>query len=115
MPSIRRADTVPANGTVENVLAGSAFEFAAQTWQVEIATTQVAGAGNVQATILFGPEVKLEDGPVATEIGVGQGPRLPDNLIVGDLAAAGDRLVVRLREIAGTATLVTTQLRAEPV
>ena len=92
---------VGAGGIVANALAGSAFEFIGRPSRVQIAiTTVVAALGDITATIQFGPEVQLEEGIVPVEPGVGFGTMMPDHIIVDDVAAAGDRLVVRLTSAA---------------
>ena len=117
MPTIRRAITVPAGGVNDNALAGSPFEFVGQAAQVEIAAvreTAPAGVGTIEVT--FGPQVQLEPGPLATEQAAGLGPLLPDNILVSDIAAPGDRLRVGLRETGGAADMdVVLLVRVEPV
>ena len=115
MPSFRTTVTVPANGQINNVMEGSAFRFARGVQNVEVAATQAAGAGTVVADVQFGPQLQLESGSISDEIGAGQGPRIPDNTIVGDVAAPGDEIIIRLRETAGLATGVTVFIRTEPL
>lgn len=115
MPSFRTTVNLGANATNANVMAGSAFEFTPSLQNVEVAITQEAGAGTVVADVQFGPEIQIESASIATEAAVGRGPELPENIIVADAAAPGDRLTVRLRETAGVATDVTVFVRTEPV
>lgn len=113
MPSIRITQQVPANGTIANLLQGSPFEFAPNTQEVEIAATEEAGAGpnKLVVDVQFGSEIQMEGANIATEASAGAGPRLPDNVLVSDFAAPGDRLTVRARETSGVATNITLFVR----
>ena len=121
MPSIRVSSAgpqgqVPAGGSLVNVLTGSAFEFAPDAEEIEVYATQVSGGGILVADVQFGSSVQMEQGPLADEIGAGQGPRIPDNLLVSDVAVPGDRLKVSLRETAGLAAGDwTVMVRTRPV
>ncbi len=98
MPSFMIAPNVAA-GVTNNILAGSAFEFAPRDEKVAIAITVPALSvlGNLVATVMFGADVQVEDAVIPLEIGAaGSGPQIPQNIIVDDVAAAGDRLVIRI-------------------
>ena len=100
MPSIRVPFSLAGGATNPNVLQGSAFEFASGVQRTQVAITQEligAGVGTAVATVQFGPTVALEDAAVASESTVGAGPRIPDNVVVDDIAAPGDRLRVAIR------------------
>jgi len=115
MPNFSLLVNVPAGGTLANAFAGSAFEFIGRPSRVAIAQTVIAaGASAVTSTIQFGPEVQLEEGQVNSERGVAFGPQMPDDLVVDDVAAAGDRLVNRLTST-GAAFDVRIKVRIIPV
>jgi hypothetical protein len=104
MPNFSVLVDVPAGGVIANAFAGSAFEFLGRASRVRIAATVIAaGISSITATIQFGPEVQLEEGAINVEPGVGFGPRLPDNILVDDVGAPGDRLVMRLTNSDGAA------------
>jgi len=116
MATIRKQVSVPANGTIENLLSGSPFEFAGRPSAVSVSATQITVVGGQTiADITFGAEVIGQDLFLSDEVGANQGPKLPDNLLARDVAAGGDRLVVKLRETGGVATLVTALITVEPV
>lgn len=98
MPNFSVAPDIVAGTTNANIFAGSAFEFIGRASRVAIAMVAEAGAvaGDMLATIQFGPEVQLEEGNVSVELGAGQGAKLPEDILVDDVAAAGDRLVGRV-------------------
>lgn len=92
MPVIMREVSVAAGAVNENILAGSAFEFARQNSLVSMGISQSATGGF--ATINAGADVVAEEfaPPIATVY-----PIIPDDMYFSDVAAAGDRLVVRYR------------------
>lgn len=104
MPNFLINQLVPAGGLVANALAGSAFEFLARDSKVAMALAfdrdalvpATSTVGDILATIQFGAEVQLEAGEVPIEEFIGGGAKIPDNVQVDDVGAAGDRLVVRL-------------------
>ena len=101
MPVIMREVSVAAGDVNENILAGSAFEFARQNSLVSIGVHQSATGGF--ATINSGADVVAEEfsPPIATVY-----PVIPDNMYFSDVAAAGDRLVIRYRNPTGGALVV---------
>jgi len=101
MPVIMREVSVAAGAVNENILSGSAFEFARQNSLVSIGIHQAATGGF--ATINSGSDVIAEEfaPPIATVY-----PIIPDNMYFSDVAAAGDRLVVRYRNPTGAALVV---------
>jgi len=103
MPVIMRETVVAAGAVNENLLSGSAFEFARTNSIVSMGIHQSATGGF--ATINSGADVIAEEfsPPVATVY-----PIIPDNMYFSDVAAAGDRLVVRFRNPTGGAITVRT-------
>lgn len=101
MPVIMREVSVAAGAVNENILAGSAFEFARSNSLVSIGVHQSATGGF--ATINSGADVVAEEfsPPIATVY-----PVIPDNMYFSDVAAAGDRLVIRYRNPTGGALVV---------
>ena len=115
MPSIKVRRTVAANTRIENVLAGSPFEFLSGSAKVAVAATQATGLGDVEADITFGPEVQVQRAPLNVETAAGTGPKVPDDIIIEEFGAAGDRLQVSLAEVAGTNTDAIVLLSITPI
>jgi len=92
MPVIQRETSVAAGATNDNLLSGSAFEFARANSLITMGITQSATGGF--ATINSGADVIAEEfAPViATRF-----PIIPDEMYYTDVAVVGDRLVVRYR------------------
>lgn len=110
MPVIMKETSVGAGAVNENILAGSAFEFARQNSLVSIGIAQSATGGF--ATIQAGPDIVAEEfsPPIATVY-----PVIPDNMYFSDVAAAGDRLVVRYRNPTGGALTVRVVCQVTPL
>jgi len=92
MPVIQKAESIAATTTVENVLSGSAFEFARSNQVVSIGV--VCDTAACFATITNGSDILLEESEVAVSSDF---PIIPDEFYYNDVAAQGDRLVIRLR------------------
>lgn len=100
MPSYSISQDIAPATTEPNILAGTAFEFAPRDQKVAIAlSTTLAGLGDISSTVMFGADVQMEDGYVPVEAQVGGGPVIPNNVVVDDVAAAGDRLVIRIQNV----------------
>ena len=114
MPTIRSSDTVAIGGTVANVLAGSQFEFLARPSIVQVFAVQDAG-DLAEIEVFFGQELQLPQSPI-TQTGAALGPNVPDDEIVNDVGAPGDRLVIRLVETGGLNTaIVRTMVKITPL
>lgn len=105
-----REVAVGAGAVNENILAGSAFEFARQNSLVSVGITQSATGGF--ATINAGADVVAEEfsPPIATIY-----PIIPDDMYFSDVAAAGDRLVVRYRNPTGGPLTVRVVCQVTPL
>lgn len=110
MPVIMREVSVAAGAVNENILSGSAFEFARQNSLVSIGVAQSATGGF--ATINSGADVVAEEfsPPIATIY-----PIIPDDMYFSDVAAAGDRLVIRYRNPTGGALVVRVVCQVTPL
>lgn len=99
MPTIRvSSKNVPANGTVFP-LQGSQYEFLPFPAQISFAV--VASAAGITADVFSGTDVLQQNGPVSVKT---TPPVFPDDFMLTDVARAGERLSVVLRETAGVAT-----------
>jgi hypothetical protein len=101
MPVIQRETSVAAGAVNDNLLSGSAFEFARQNSLVSIGIVQSATGGF--ATINSGSDVVAEEFAPAIKTTY---PIIPDEMYYSDVAAAGDRLVIRYRNPTGGALTV---------
>lgn len=96
MPVIQREVSVAAGAVNENLLAGSAFEFARQNSLVSLGVVQSATGGF--CTIQSGADIVAEEFSPAIKTAY---PVIPDEMYYSDVAQAGDRLVIRARNPTG--------------
>jgi hypothetical protein len=110
VPVIMKETSVAAGAVNENILTGSAFEFARQNSLVSIGIAQSATGGF--ATVQSGSDIVAEEfsPPIKTVY-----PIIPDEMYFSDVAAAGDRLVVRYRNPTGGALTVRVVCQVTPL
>lgn len=113
MPSRRISTSVGANSTVPNILAGEDIEFPGRPSSVEIAAT--AAAAGIEFEVQFGSDLVGQRMVVAVEAVADQGPILPDNIVISEVAAGEDRLVLRLINTTVAAIVVVVYIRVEPI
>jgi len=111
MPIINVKNTM-TTGTSATPLSGSQYEYLPFNALVEIGVTSDVNA--VLATVSSGSDILQEEGPV-TKGTLDVFPKYPDEYTLQDVAAAGDRLKVLLRNTnAGTANVLTS-VRITPI
>lgn len=101
MPAIQKEVSVAANSSNDNLLSGSAFEFARARQVVSIGVT--AAATGVFIFISSGADLILEESAAYIKT---QFPIIPDEMFYNDVQEAGDRLVIRARNSTGGAIVV---------
>ncbi len=115
MPTIRNVTLLAAGGTNPNVLQGSQFEFLGTPSRVQVyAIDDSGGLGGVgEVEVFFGQELQFAQSPPNIRAA---GPTVPDDLLVDDIGAAGDRLVVRVTETGGAlGATVNTLVKITPI
>lgn len=112
MPSQAFTTVVAAGGVVQNLMTGSQFEFPGRPTRVQVYAGRDNGglAGFASIECFFGQELELASSPLSNIAVNGAAPAVPDNLVVDDIAAPGDRIVIRLTETGGAATVTVRTL-----
>lgn len=105
MPTHRFSVTVAAGAQVANALAGSQFEFLGAPSVVQVYMAQDTAVGIGEAEVFFGQELEAVQAPIPMRVAT-LGPEVPEDLIVDDVGAPGDRIVIRLIETGGAAGAV---------
>lgn len=101
MPVMQREVSVAANATVDNIFAGSAFEFLRGNSVVSIGVG--ASATGIVMNIQSGADIVLEEAtaPILTRY-----PIIPDEMYYTDVGQMGDRVVLRVRNTTAGALTV---------
>lgn len=116
MPTIKRTTPLAANGSA-NPLVGSQYEFLPFDAAIEVAILHDGAgtpAGEVEATMFSGSDVLLENAQIDTKAATDPIVH-PDDFMIVDVAAAGERLGLTIRETAGGAPTVRTVVRITPL
>ena len=113
MPTARFSNTLAANEVVQNIMAGSQFEFVGRPSRIQIYSVADL-ADIVQLEAFFGQELQASPSNLP-QVVAGLGPTVPDDLLVDDIAAPGDRITIRLTETAGAAGITRSMVIITPV
>jgi len=114
MPTIRVQNDLQA-GVATFPLQGSQYEYLPFDARVEFAILEITNTaliGDVKATVFSGTDVLQQAGLISGEIS--GHPRYPDDFLLDDVAAAGERLSVELISALGAA-LVETVVKITPL
>lgn len=112
MPSVSSLNTVLTLVTVDNVLTGSQFEFLPYDAFLEFGLTSSGVVGDWIVDVFSGQDILLEQGSVSI---LDRQPVYPDDFVLTDVAAGGERIKIRIRNSsAGTLNFFTT-LRITPI
>lgn len=110
MPTMSDVRSVAANTRTGNLVAGKAFEFAAQDSIVNI--YDVAAAVGMNLDVLIGGENVMNDEEVS---GANRFPQTDTDLTVRHGARAGDRIFVAARNTTGAAIVNNLLIEVLPV
>jgi len=112
MPLISDTRSVGANATIDNVLAGSQFEFLPFDAQLDFGIVGAGALGAILVDVYSGQDVLMESGAISI---LNRFPVFPDDYSLTDVAGAGERIKVRLRNTTGAAIIVSTAVRVTPI
>jgi len=101
MPIMTDSQSVAANATVANVLAGKPFEFVSRPSLVRVYAT--SSATGINGTLLVGGVSAIQDQLISF---ANRFPIRPDDLLVEVAAQPGSRLVLSYRNTTGGALTV---------
>jgi len=110
VPIISKEVSVAANSNVDNVFAGSAFEFARGAQIVSLGMTQ--SVTGLQCQFTSGADVVVEESAPPIKTGF---PVIPDEFYASDIAAPGDRYVLRARNTTAGAITLRAVLQIQDV
>lgn len=100
MSMIMKTVSIAAGAVNDNLVSGSAFEFARSRQVVSLGVTQAATG--MFATLQSGADIIAEEfePPILTRY-----PIIPDEMYFTDVMEVGDRLVIRVRNPTGGAVI----------
>lgn len=113
MPVFRNNQTIAIAGSVENILVGSQFEilpFTANIWSLRFGL--VASVDLVFADVYSGTDILMENGEISD---AARWPVDPDDFDIVDVAQAGERIKIRLRNDNAAAAIVQTIVKFIPL
>lgn len=100
MPVIQGSTSVAAATVNDNVLTGSQFEFLPYDAALEFGLNGDANGGDLRVDVYSGQDVLMENAPMSTQ---NRQPIYPDDYQLTDVAAAGERIKIRVRNTNGAA------------
>lgn len=109
MPSIKNEVSIPANGSVENVLDNSLFEIL--PWAARVEFGLKAAATGLLIDCYSGIDTVAEQW--RPNVGAGT-PIYPDDFSLSDVAMGGEKLKVRARNTTGAAIVLQFDVRLHP-
>jgi hypothetical protein len=91
----KRRVAVPANSTINNVLAGLSAEWAKADGVCSLAAVNSGAASALRSTLRLTDEIVLDDVQTDIEVAAGRGPSALDNVLLPQQAyAAGDHFIL---------------------
>lgn len=109
MPVIQNSVSVAANSTNDNVLIGSQYEFLPYDAFLEFGLT--GSALGLSADVFSGQDVLAENMALSAGARI---PLYPDDFNLNDVAAAGERIKVRIRNTTGGALTAYYSVKITP-
>lgn len=111
MPTIQGVTSTAAGAVTANVLAGSVYEYLPWNARVEFGIVGDA-AGEGRVTCLSGSDTVLEESSVSRQA---RFPVYPDDFSLVDVAAGGERLVIKHRNTGAGANNLFWAVRLTPL
>lgn len=110
MPLIQQQLTIAANSVNDNVIAGSQFEFLPYNASLRFALN--GSAVGLVADLYTGQDVLAEQMLINT---LNRVPINPDDFLLSDVAGAGERVKIRVRNTTGGALTVFFAVMIDPI
>jgi len=111
MPTIQNRVSV-ATGVNDNVLQGSQYEFLPYDAQLEFGIVGDTNAADLRVDVYSGQDVLMENSEPSAQ---NRMPVYPDDFGLTDVAAAGERIKIRVRNTNAAARTLFYSLRITPL
>jgi hypothetical protein len=113
MPVIQGNTSVAASAVNDNILSGSQFEFLPYNAALEFGLNGDANGADLRVDVYSGQDVLMENAPMNVQNRI---PVYPDDYNLTDVAAAGERIKVRVRNTsAAGARSILFAVRITPI
>ena len=112
MPVIQGSVSVAGVGVNDNILTGSQFEFLPYNAQVEFGLNGDANGADLRVDVYSGRDVLMEGASMSAQARI---PVYPDDYQLTDVAGAGERLKVRVRNVNAAARTIFYAVRITPI
>lgn len=113
MPVIQGSASVALSSVNDNVLTGSQFEFLPYNASLEFGVNGDANGGDLRVDVYSGQDVLMENAPMSVQARI---PIYPDDFQLTDVAMAGERIKIRVRNTsAAAARTIFFSVRITPI
>ncbi len=116
MPTIRSVDAIAGGASNPNIISGSKFEFMPRPMAVMVYAVQHGATADGDATmdVTFGNAVEGDDLAIPT-FTTDLGPDKDKHLLASGIAAAGDRLQIKVSNAGAATANVRTLIELRPL
>jgi len=112
MPLISDTTSIATLVTVDNIFAGSQFEFLPYNAFLEFGLVGDGVLGDLIVDVYSGQDVLMESGAISI---LDRAPIYPDDFSLNDVAAGGERIKVRCRNTSAGTLVLNTALKITPL
>jgi len=112
MPLISDSTSLLTLVTVDNILAGSQFEFLPYDAFLEFGIVGAGVVGDFVVDVYSGQDVLMESGNISI---LDRMPVYPEDFLLNDVAAGGERIKIRVRNSSGGTLIVNTAVKITPI
>jgi len=112
MPVIQGSVSIAGVSVNDNILTGSQFEFLPYNAMVEFGLNGDANGADLRVDVYSGQDVLMEGASMSAQARI---PVYPDDYQLTDVAAAGERLKVRARNVNAAARVIFYAVRITPL
>lgn len=112
MPLISSTDSLLTGVVVDNILAGSQFEFLPYDAFLEFGIVGDGVLGDFIVDVYSGQDVLMESGVISI---LDRMPVYPEDFSLNDAAAGGERIKIRVRNSSAGTLVVNTAVKITPI
>jgi hypothetical protein len=112
MPVIQGSKAIAGVSVDDNILTGSQFEFLPYNASIEFGLNGDANGADLRVDVYSGQDVLMEGASMSAQARI---PVYPDDYQLTDVAAAGERLKVRVRNTNAAARTIFYAVRITPL